>query len=71
MNYNKMLEFHKAHNADATIAVLEVPWEEAPRFGIMSADENDVIYEFAEKHAQPKSNLASMGVYIFSWQNLK
>ena len=71
MNYNKMLEFHKAHNADATIAVLEVPWEEAPRFGIMSADENDVIYEFAEKPAQPKSNLASMGVYIFSWQNLK
>ena len=49
MNYTKMLEFHKAHNADATIAVLEVPWEEAPRFGIMSADENDVIYEFAEK----------------------
>ena len=71
MNYNKMLEFHKAHKADATIAVLEVPWEEAPRFGIMSADENDVIYEFAEKPAQPKSNLASMGVYIFSWQNLK
>ena len=71
MNYNKMLEFHKSHNADATIAVLEVPWEEAPRFGIMSADENDVIYEFAEKPAQPKSNLASMGVYIFSWQNLK
>ena len=65
MNYNKMLEFHKAHKADATIAVLEVPWEEAPRFGIMSADENDVIYEFAEKPAQPKSNLASMGVYIF------
>ena len=61
MNYNKMLEFHKAHKADATIAVLEVPWEEAPRFGIMSADENDVIYEFAEKPAQPKSNLASMG----------
>ena len=71
MNYNKMLEFHKAHNADATIAVLEVPWEEAPRFGIMSADENDVIYEFAEKPAQLKSILASMGVYIFSWQNLK
>ncbi|MBS7397342.1 MAG: glucose-1-phosphate adenylyltransferase, partial [Ruminiclostridium sp.] len=71
MNYNKMLEFHKAHKADATIAVLEVPWEEASRFGIMSADENDVIYEFAEKPAQPKSNLASMGVYILSWQNLK
>ena len=50
MNYNKMLEFHKAHKADATIAVLEVPWEEAPRFGIMSADENDVIYEFAKVH---------------------
>ena len=71
MNYNKMLEFHKSHKADATIAVLEVPWEEASRFGIMSADENDIIYEFAEKPAQPKSNLASMGVYIFSWQNLK
>ena len=71
MNYAKMLDFHKSHGADATIAVLEVPWEEASRFGIMSADENDVIYEFAEKPAEPKSNLASMGVYIFSWPNLK
>ena len=71
MDYNAMLDFHKKNNADATIAVLEVPWEEASRFGIMTADENGVITEFAEKPAEPKSNLASMGVYIFSWQNLK
>ena len=66
-----MLDFHKKHNADATIAVLEVPLEEASRFGIMSVDENDVITEFAEKPKEPKSNLASMGVYIFSWKVLK
>lgn len=71
MDYSEMLEFHKKHNADATIAVLEVPWEEASRFGIMSVDENDVITEFAEKPKEPKSNLASMGVYIFSWKVLK
>lgn len=71
MDYSKMLDFHKEKNADATIAVLEVPWEEASRFGIMSADENDRITEFAEKPKEPKSNLASMGVYIFSWQTLK
>lgn len=71
MDYSEMLEFHKKHNADATIAVLEVPWEEASRFGIMSVDENDVITEFAEKPKEPKSNLASMGVYIFSWKALK
>lgn len=71
MNYGKMVEFHKKNNADATIAVLEVPWEEAPRFGIMSADENDVIYEFAEKPKEPKSNLASMGIYVFTWSKLR
>lgn len=71
MDYSEMLDFHKKHNADATIAVLEVPLEEASRFGIMSVDENDVITEFAEKPKEPKSNLASMGVYIFSWKVLK
>lgn len=71
MDYSKMLDFHKETNADATIAVLEVPWEEASRFGIMTADENHVITEFEEKPKEPKSNLASMGVYIFSWPVLK
>lgn len=66
MNYNKMLEFHKQKNADITIAVIEVPMEEASRFGIMSADEEMRIYDFAEKPKQPKSNTASMGIYIFS-----
>lgn len=71
MNYAKMIDFHKKNNADCTIAVLEVPWEEASRFGILATDENDQIYEFAEKPAQPKSNKASMGVYVFSWDKLK
>ncbi len=71
MDYNAMLDYHKKQNADATIAVLEVPWEEASRFGIMTADEEGVITEFAEKPAEPKSNLASMGVYIFTWATLK
>jgi glucose-1-phosphate adenylyltransferase len=71
MNYAKMIDFHKKNNADCTIAVLEVPWEEASRFGILATDENDKIYEFAEKPAQPKSNKASMGVYVFSWDKLR
>lgn len=71
MNYAKMIDFHKKNNADCTIAVLEVPWEEASRFGILATDENNKIYEFAEKPAQPKSNKASMGVYVFSWNKLK
>lgn len=71
MDYSKMLDFHKKKNAEATIAVLEVPWEEASRFGIMTADEEGTITEFAEKPKEPKSNLASMGVYIFTWQTLK
>ena len=71
MDYSKMLDFHKKKNAEATIAVLEVPWEEASRFGIMTADEDGTITEFAEKPKEPKSNLASMGVYIFTWQTLK
>ncbi len=71
MDYSKMLDFHKAQNADATIAVLEVPWEEAPRFGIMSANPAGTIYEFTEKPAEPKSNLASMGIYVFTWSKLR
>ena len=71
MNYAKMVNFHKEHNADATIAVLEVPWEEAPRFGIMTADADGNITEFAEKPKEPKSNLASMGIYVFSWDKLR
>lgn len=71
MDYSEMLDFHKEKNADATIAVLEVPWEEASRFGIMTADENGLVTEFAEKPKEPKSNLASMGIYIFNWDMLK
>ena len=71
MNYAKMIDFHKKNDAACTIAVLEVPWEEASRFGILATDENDKIYEFAEKPAEPKSNKASMGVYVFSWDKLK
>ena len=71
MDYAKMVDFHKKNNADCTIAVLEVPWEEASRFGILATNENDKIYEFAEKPAEPKSNKASMGVYVFSWDKLK
>lgn len=71
MDYDLMLDFHKRQGADATIAVIEVKWEEASRFGIMSADEEQRITEFAEKPKEPKSNLASMGIYIFNWQVLK
>lgn len=71
MDYAAMLKFHKQNNCDVTIAVLEVSMEEASRFGIMNADENDKIYEFEEKPAQPKSNLASMGIYIFTWDKLR
>lgn len=71
MDYSKMLEFHKEKQADCTIAVMEVPWEEASRFGIMACDEDKKIYEFAEKPKEPKSNLASMGIYIFTWSKLK
>lgn len=71
MDYSKMVDFHKQHEADATIAVLEVPWEEAPRFGIMTADSDGNITEFAEKPKEPKSNLASMGIYVFSWAKLR
>ena len=71
MDYSKMLEFHKANNCAATIAVLEVPMEEASRFGIMNTLDDDRIYEFEEKPANPKSNLASMGIYIFTWKKLR
>ena len=71
MDYDKMLDFHKKNNADATIAVIEVPLKEASRFGIMNTDTNDRIYEFEEKPEQPKSNLASMGIYIFNWKLLR
>ena len=65
MDYSWMLEVHKMKKAEATIGVFEVPWEEAPRFGIMDTDKEGRIVEFAEKPAKPKSNLASMGIYIF------
>lgn len=71
MNYAKMLAHHKKTGADCTISVMEVPWEDAPRFGIMNVDENDTITEFEEKPAHPKSNLASMGIYVFTWKKLR
>lgn len=71
MNYDEMLDYHKAHNADATIAVIGVPMKEASRFGIMNTDADMNIVEFEEKPEHPKSNLASMGIYIFTWKTLK
>lgn len=71
MDYNDMLDFHKKTNADATIAVLDVPKEEASRFGIMITDENNNIVDFEEKPKNPRSTLASMGIYIFTWSKLK
>ena len=71
MDYDAMLEHHKACNADATIAVIEVPLKEASRFGIMNTNDTGRIVEFEEKPPQPKSNLASMGIYIFTWKLLR
>lgn len=71
MNYDKMLSFHKEKNADATIAVRSVPMKEASRFGIMNTDDERRIVEFEEKPAKPKSNLASMGIYIFTWKTMR
>lgn len=71
MDYSTMLKKHKETKADCTIAVLEVPFEEASRFGIMNANPDGTIYEFEEKPANPKSNLASMGIYIFNWKILR
>ena len=71
MNYDKMLQEHKDNGADATIAVIEVPMKEASRFGIMNTDDENRIIEFEEKPEHPKSNLASMGIYIFNWKLLR
>ena len=71
MDYEVMLDFHKANNAEVTIAVMPVPMEEASRFGIMITDEDKKIVDFEEKPANPRSNLASMGIYIFSWKTLR
>ncbi|MBP3877628.1 MAG: glucose-1-phosphate adenylyltransferase [Lachnospiraceae bacterium] len=71
MNYDEMLAFHKAQKADLTVGVRPVPWEEASRFGIMNTDEEGRIVEFQEKPKEPKSNLASMGIYIFTWKALR
>ncbi len=71
MNYEVMLDFHKENNADVTIAAMPVPWEEANRFGLVITDENKQIQEFEEKPEHPRSNLASMGIYIFNWSVLR
>ena len=71
MDYEVMLDFHKENHADVTIATMPVPIEEASRFGIVIADENKKIMDFEEKPEKPRSNLASMGIYIFSWDTLK
>ena len=71
MDYSKMLAFHKEKNADCTIAMLEVPWDEASRFGLMLVDDDGAITAFEEKPEVPSSNKASMGVYIFSWKKLR
>ena len=71
MDYNKMLEFHKANNADLTVSVIDVPKEEASRFGIMTVDADQRIVKFSEKPKNPDSTLASMGIYIFTWKVLR
>ncbi|MBL0387418.1 glucose-1-phosphate adenylyltransferase [Tumebacillus sp. ITR2] len=71
MDYDKMLDEHKKRGAEATIALIEVPWQEASRFGVMNVDGADRITEFEEKPKNPKTNLASMGIYIFNWDVLK
>lgn len=71
MDYYAMLNFHKEHNSEVTISTIKVPYEEASRFGIMTAEPEGRIVKFAEKPAEPESNLASMGVYIFNWSVLK
>ncbi|MDD3866321.1 MAG: glucose-1-phosphate adenylyltransferase [Eubacteriales bacterium] len=71
MDYAKMLQAHIREEADATIAVFEVPWEEASRFGLILTDEKDCVTDFQEKPKKPQSNLASMGVYVFTWESLR
>lgn len=70
-DYSDFLKFHKEKGAEFSVAVMEVPWDEASRFGLMVTDDNDKITEFQEKPKEPKSNLASMGIYIFNWDVLK
>lgn len=70
-DYSDFLRFHKEKGAEFSVAVMEVPWDEASRFGLMVTDDNDKITEFQEKPKEPKSNLASMGIYIFNWEILK
>ena len=71
MDYSKMLDYHIANNADSTIAVIDVPRSEASRFGIMTCDEEGRIVDFTEKPKEPESTLASMGIYVFSWEKLR
>lgn len=71
MDYEVLVDYHKEHEADVTISVLEVPWEEASRFGVINVDDKMTVLEFDEKPENPKSNLASMGVYVFTWKKLK
>lgn len=71
MDYRKLLKAHQDKRADVTLAVMEVPWEEASRFGIVNVDEDNKIVEFDEKPKKPKNNMASMGIYIFSWKELR
>lgn len=71
MDYEAMLDQHKETGASLTVAVIDVPWNEAPRFGIMNTDDNNRIIDFEEKPAEPKSNHASMGIYIFNWKRLR
>jgi glucose-1-phosphate adenylyltransferase len=71
MDYNLMLEEHVKNNSDLTVSVIEVPWEDASRFGIMTADDQGNIVKFSEKPKEPDSNLASMGIYIFKWDVLR
>lgn len=71
MDYSKMIKYHEDRKADCTIAVMGVPMQEAPRFGIMNTNDDNSVYEFEEKPPKPKSNKASMGVYVFNWKDLK
>lgn len=71
MDYNDLLKEHRRKNADVTIAVMEVPWDEAPRFGILNTDKDNKIVEFDEKPEVPKNNMASMGIYMFNWTDLR
>lgn len=71
MDYSKMIAFHEENDAACTIAVLEVPWEEASRFGLMFTNDDNSIYEFKEKPKNPTSNKASMGIYVFTWSKLR